>query len=836
MAVKPIIIPLVADTGGLSVGIEALEQLGQIDAKTAADFKAANKAFQDRGKVLDQASGSTDKLAQASKKLVESIAGGAIAQATANIEKLRQKTDSTNAEFITLTKTIQLAKQQLNSLGKDTPAFEQLSQEIQAAELAMGNFESAAESSRAQLRQYREALLQLEEAGLENTRVFADMAATAGQLQDSIGDTQARIKALSSDTFLLDGSIQIIQGVAGAFSLAQGAAALFGDESDEVQQALLKVNAAMAILNGLQQLQNILQKQSTANLLIENALRRVSAASTVLQSLAESRFTVVRVLATGAQNALNAAMAANPAGVLLLAISAAAGALLLFANNSDKAADSQGDLADQSRRVVEALNAEIDIQERLRNTRQGGLNSIRQEIAELQARGATRSQILALEGRALEEEIQNLKVRQQSLAENAASQDEFDKVSAEIAERQSDRAIKSIEEQKARADEGREITKKALEVQKKATQDFLKDQIAANEAALIESRDGFEKLVAQIALINAKLRLELANSDLGPNERLAAELRAGEEIKKARQDLLGDLQKVGQQETDFQNKKLNEQVLASAKSAQQQLEIELAASLERRRIAQEEEEEKKRIREQVRDATFNLAIGLSQSLTDIAKNQADAELAILQDQLDKGLISEEAYAARVKQIKRQQAIQEKQMALFQAVISTAAAVVKALPNIPLSVIVGILGAAQIAAIASRPIPAFKKGTKDAPGGLSLVGEAGAELIYHNGNWQYASKATVLDLPKHAKVIPAPETAQILQKYEIPIPNISQNVNTSVGSIKIDYQKLGQAVGKEVAKLPLQVNNWDEKGFTSYQSSSFGRRKFITNKFSSPNKK
>lgn len=856
MAVKPIIIPLVADTAGLTIGIEALEQLGAVDAKTAADFKAASKAFTDRGKAIDITVSSTEKLSKASQTLAQSITGGAITQATNNINKLNEalakipnslrpggaskEIESIKTQFVggkltvdAFATALELAKKKLRELDPASKPFQTLQNEIKASIVTNELLNKSFTSTRSELRAMREALTQLEEGGFEGTNIFQNLQVEAGKLDDQLGDTQARVKALASDTFKFDAAIQSIQGVAGAFSIAQGAAALFGDESDEVQQALLKVNAAMAILNGLQQLQNILQKQSTANLLIENALRRVSAASTVLQSLAESRFTVVRVLATGAQNALNAAMAANPAGVLLLAISAAAGALLLFANNSDKAADSQGELADQSRRVVEALNAEIDIQERLRNTRQGGLNSIRQEIAELQARGATRSQILALEGRALEEEIQNLKVRQQSLAENAASQDEFDKVSAEIAERQSDRAIKSIEEQKARADEGREITKKALEDQKKATQDFLKDQIAANEAALIESRDGFEKLVAQIALINAKLRLELANSDLGPNERLAAELRAGEEIKKARQDLLGDLQKVGQQETDFQNKKLNEQVLASAKSAQQQLEIELAASLERRRIAQEEEEEKKRIREQVRDATFNLAIGLSQSLTDIAKNQADAELAILQDQLDKGLISEEAYAARVKQIKRQQAIQEKQMALFQAVISTAAAVVKALPNIPLSVIVGILGAAQIAAIASRPIPAFKKGTKDAPGGLSLVGEAGAELIYHNGNWQYASKATVLDLPKHAKVIPAPETAQILQKYEIPIPNISQNVNTSVGSIKIDYQKLGQAVGKEVAKLPLQQFSFDENGIARYNIKMANRSNYLNGKFRSP---
>lgn len=844
MAVKPIIIPLVADTGGLTVGIEALEQLGQIDSKTAADFKAANKAFQDRGKVMDQAAGSADKLAQASKKLVESIAGGAIAQATANIEKLREKTDSTNEEFIALRKAIKLAKDQLDTLGKGTPAFDKLSQEIEAAEMAMGNFKKEATSSRAQLKQYREALLQLEEAGLDNTKVFQDMAVTAGQLQDQIGDTQARIKALASDTFLLDGSIQVIQGVAGAFSIAQGAAALFGDESEEVQQALLKVNAAMAILNGLQQLQNILQRQSVATLFVENALKKLSAANTVLQTLAESRFTIVRVLATGAQNALNAAMAANPAGVLLLAISAAAGALLLFANNSDKAADSQGELADQSRRVVEALNAEIDIQERLRNTRQGGLNSIRQEIAELQARGATRSQILALEGRALEEEIQNLKVRQQSLAENAASQDEFDKVSTEIAERQSERAIKSIEEQKARADEGREITKKALEDQKKATQDFLKDQIAANEAALIESRDGFVKLVAQIALINAKLRLELANSDLGPNERLAAELRAGEEIKKARQDLLGDLQALQRNHNTEITKIDQERILQGASLAQQELEKKRQNAEDQKKITEDRIKKEQELQQRQTEFAIQTAASLAGSITEIYRNNADAQIAIEQQRLEQGLITQEQFDQKSRAIRRRAAQQEKQLALFQAALAQSLAILSILKDqtIPVTakpLFIALASAqalAQLAAIASKPIPAFKRGTKDAPGGPSLVGEAGAELIYHNGNWQYASKATVLDLPKHAKVIPAPETAQILQKYEIPIPNISQNVNTTVGQVRIDYQKLGQAVGREVAKLPLQQFSFDENGIARYNMKLAHRNNYLNGKFRSPRSK
>jgi hypothetical protein len=843
MAVKPVIIPLVADTTGLEPGINALEALGKVDSDTANQFRAANKAFQDRGKVLDQSVTSTEKFAAASKKLVESIAGGAIAQATANIKKLTEQVDSTNAEFITLTKTIGLAKQELAKLQQGTPAFEKLSQEIQAAEMAMGNFANEAKSSRGQLRQYREALGQLEEAGLENTRVFQDMAATAGQLDDQIGDTQARIKALASDTFQLDASIQIIQGVAGAFSVAQGAVALFGDESEEVQQALLRVNAAMSILNGLQQLQNILQRQSTATLFVENALRRISAASIALQSLAESRFTVVRVLATGAQNALNAAMAANPAGVLLLAISAAAGALLLFANNSETAADAQHALADQQHRVIDALNEEIELQQRLRNTRQGGLTSLRAEIAEMQARGAARSEILALERRAISEEIENARVRRETFRGVAGAEKEFDEANEEILKLQQERRIKSIEQQKAAAEEGLEISKKRMEDEKKATQAFLRDQVAANEAAVIEARDGFERLVAQIALINAKLRQELSNGDLGPNERLAAELRAGEEIKKARQELLGDLEKLQLDHNTRITQVERERIQQSITLAQEELERKRQNAEEQKKIAEDRIEREKQLEQRRVEFSIQTASSLAGSLTEIYRNNADAQIAIEQQRLEQGLITQEQFDQKSRAIRRRAAQQEKEMALFQAALAQSLAILSILkdqtipaPSKPLFIALASAQAfAQLAAIASKPIPQFAKGTKSAPGGPSIIGEAGPELFYANGKWGYANQATLLNLPKGAKVIPTLETEAILQKYNIPMPNIAANISTTAGGMKIDYNKLGSVIGREIGKLPLQFNSWDERGFSSYQTSISNRASHLRTKFRSPGK-
>ena len=54
---------------------------------------------------------------------------------------------------------------------------------------------------------------------------------------------------------------------------------------------------------------------------------------------------------------------------------------------------------------------------------------------------------------------------------------------------------------------------------------------------------------------------------------------------------------------------------------------------------------------------------------------------------------------------------------------------------------------------ARDILGFQKGTRNAPGGLSLVGEGGPELLY---------------LPKHSKVVPNPETEKIFKSWNIPL--------------------------------------------------------------------
>lgn len=65
--------------------------------------------------------------------------------------------------------------------------------------------------------------------------------------------------------------------------------------------------------------------------------------------------------------------------------------------------------------------------------------------------------------------------------------------------------------------------------------------------------------------------------------------------------------------------------------------------------------------------------------------------------------------ARDRQEKIKQAKFEKDAAIANIILNTAAAVVKALPNIPLSIAAGVIGAAQLAVAIATPLPKFYKG-------------------------------------------------------------------------------------------------------------------------------
>jgi hypothetical protein len=106
-------------------------------------------------------------------------------------------------------------------------------------------------SLRTQLREAQLEVATLSEKFGATSKEAVGAAKRASELKDTIGDAKgltdafnpdAKFKALSSS----------LAGVAGGFAAVQGGMALFGTESEKVEQTLLKVQSAMALSQGLQ--------------------------------------------------------------------------------------------------------------------------------------------------------------------------------------------------------------------------------------------------------------------------------------------------------------------------------------------------------------------------------------------------------------------------------------------------------------------------------------------------------------------------------------------------------------------------------------------------------
>ncbi len=132
------------------------------------------------------------------------------------------------------------------------------------------------------LRTLKEELRQMEMAGDTTSQKFIDVSVEAAQLEDQIGDTNAQIRALASDTRNLDAVLGVGQGLTGIMTGATSAMALLGGESEDLQKAFFKVQAMMQVLNSTQAIANTLNKDSVANVVIRNAISKLFTKSQAL--------------------------------------------------------------------------------------------------------------------------------------------------------------------------------------------------------------------------------------------------------------------------------------------------------------------------------------------------------------------------------------------------------------------------------------------------------------------------------------------------------------------------------------------------------------------------
>jgi hypothetical protein len=193
-------------------------------------------------------------------------------------------------------------------------------------------------------------LYELANAGQTTTQEYKDLLKTVGEFRKVQISTDMAVDASASTLGQKLGGA--LGGVTAGFSLAQGAFAVFGSESKEVEQALLKVQAAMAIQQGVQGIResinsfkqlgvaikatsvfqaayNFIQTGSIKGLQEEIVAKVADTEATVEQAIATEGLAVVTegsgeasLFSAGAAKILRTALVSVGIGVFMVAIGA----------------------------------------------------------------------------------------------------------------------------------------------------------------------------------------------------------------------------------------------------------------------------------------------------------------------------------------------------------------------------------------------------------------------------------------------------------------------------------------------------------------------------------
>jgi hypothetical protein len=225
----------------------------------------------------------------------------------------------------------------------------------------------AVKSFREQLREASKDVINLSEKFGATSIEAVNAAKKVAELRDRIGDAKSLADAFNPDA-KFKAVTASLSGIAGGFGAVQGAMALFGAESENVQKTLLKVQSAMALSQGLQsigesvdsfkQLGAVIKStsvyQAAYNFIMGTSVAVTEAAtvSTVEQTVALEAeavaTTTVATATTGATIALRlfrAALIATGIGALIAGV----GLLIEYMSSLSGAAE-------KARKAQEALN------------------------------------------------------------------------------------------------------------------------------------------------------------------------------------------------------------------------------------------------------------------------------------------------------------------------------------------------------------------------------------------------------------------------------------------------------------------------------------------------
>lgn len=198
------------------------------------------------------------------------------------------------------------------------------------------------------LKEIKGAMIAIGDEGSED---FKKLSKAAAELKDKVEDANEAIERANPDKFT--GLASAAKVAATGIQLTTGAMALFGDESEDVQKALLKVQAAMMFAQGLQQVKELSKDWNTMTSAIKANV-------------------LVQKLVTAAQWLWNAALAANPLVIALGAVVALGAAVYALSqafsserSETEKLSAALDELTKSRERNIEQIDQTLKLQKAL---------------------------------------------------------------------------------------------------------------------------------------------------------------------------------------------------------------------------------------------------------------------------------------------------------------------------------------------------------------------------------------------------------------------------------------------------------------------------------------
>jgi len=497
--------------------------------------------------------------------LAQNVGADKISELAASLEKV-------NDDGKALQITLKFIKDNIGALNLDpqgaqalNAAISQLQQTFGGLSTQTDTFASKTSSAFSQLRALKN---QMATEGQDNPAFEKDLE-SAEQLENRIKNVNKLLELTGKNTSGLAALGEATKAVIGGFEAWNGILGLISSSDEQVEKTIKNVVSAMGVLNGIQEVSAALDKRSELNIFLLEQVRKLTAKTTEEQAVAtevlaaaQETEAVATEGATVAQVELNTAMEANPAGILLLAITGIVIALQAFASGHKDATEEQIKANEAYAEGAEILNKLAELQKGVFEERTVEANNA---VGLAQSQGKSEQAILDLKAKALATEKQaNLF----ALAVLGYSKEEYGILQATLESRLEEQhalvnlkalggeltkdqekqldllnaQIKSLNAQfepmkqlvEANKSIDAQIEQNRAESEKRAHDAALKSaQATADSRLLIAKKNTQDELNAEIAAIKARQVVQLNDPNLTAGDRLRINTQAQHDIEEA---------------------------------------------------------------------------------------------------------------------------------------------------------------------------------------------------------------------------------------------------------------------------------------------------------------